>query len=484
MSLVHVSCLNDWRSASCNDRSYYRCDACHFEYRLQRLWIADVLISPGFHLALTISLFAVSALVVGILGQLLTPWVVEWSLDHLHLAPNLRFLFSENSPVNQGNPACWQQGYTFQVCCSKGRPGCGPETATDYDATTTAFIFAIVILVLGFCCCCGMTVFFVLPKVCEKKRNIFSVETWCAMGSDREGACPGWCALVGCPCFLAIWPWLAWGMYTSGRNRETLQAMQPDLCEEWLTPAPVGFTQNLCCVASNTGTTSLARCESFSCESSGLAWVMPYPNGDSVEECCVATTAAPNVATTLTSTMTTSWDDLYDFDTCCLGVSKTLQSFKSVFGPLLRVLCCGWLGLSVVGFCLYLQRQLREAWGNAGGSWQMVMLVAYLSSFGHVPWPFALWCHITGAMVQVEIGTLTLASLKAVGSIAVMAAGGFWMTRLGIITNDVRKGLGELSMNLLLPCLMFSQVIYCNSKERGQDVYVADMGEGVRAKVR
>lgn len=44
------------------------------------------------------------------------------------------------------------------------------------------------------------------------------------------------------------------------------------------------------------------------------------------------------------------------------------------------------------------------------------------------------------------------------------------MTRLGIITNDVRKGLGELSMNLLLPCLMFSQVIYYNSKEMGGDV--------------
>lgn len=28
----------------------------------------------------------------------------------------------------------------------------------------------------------------------------------------------------------------------------------------------------------------------------------------------------------------------------------------------------------------------------------------------------------------------------------------------------MRKGLGELSMNLLLPCLMFSQVIYCNSE--------------------
>ena len=35
------------------------------------------------------------------------------------------------------------------------------------------------------------------------------------------------------------------------------------------------------------------------------------------------------------------------------------------------------------------------------------------------------------------------------------------MTRLGIITNDVRKGLGELSMNLLLPCLMFTQVAKC-----------------------
>ena len=44
---------------------------------------------------------------------------------------------------------------------------------------------------------------------------------------------------------------------------------------------------------------------------------------------------------TLNEFSSRGWDDLYDFDTCCLGVSKTLQSFKSVFGPLLRVLCCG-----------------------------------------------------------------------------------------------------------------------------------------------
>lgn len=77
----------------------------------------------------------------------------------------------------------------------------------------------------------------------------------------------------------------------------------------------------------------------------------------------------------------------------------------------------------------------------------------------------------------VDIGALTLASLKAVGSIAVMAFGGLFMTRLGIITNDVRKGLGELSMNLLLPCLMFSQVIYCNNAQMKVDHACPNMAQ-------
>ena len=99
-------------------------------------------------------------------------------------------------------------------------------------------------------------------------------------------------------------------------------------------------------------------------------------------------------------------------------------------------------------------------------------------------------------MVAVDVWSLTLASLRAVGTIAAMAFAGLGMTRLGVISdlvlkqvlnpfgqlkmvflvafgtdvvsmgagNEVRKGLGELSMNLLLPCLMFSQVIYCNSE--------------------
>ncbi|CAK9001640.1 unnamed protein product [Durusdinium trenchii] len=202
MRFVHVSCLNEWRSASCNHRSYYHCDACHYKYRLQRLWVADLLISPGFHLALSLSFFVVSALLVGLNLIMVAPWVIESSLDQLHLPPDVRFLFTEDLPV-KGNPACWHQGYTFQACCGRGRPG--------------------------------------------------------------NPAC---------------------------------------------------------------------------------------------------------------------WDDMHSFDSCCLGMSETLQKLRALLGPLLRVLFCGWLGLSLLGFGLYLQRQLREAWANAGGSWQVAVLVVYLSSFG------------------------------------------------------------------------------------------------------
>eukprot|EP00913_Durusdinium_trenchii_P006504 g6112.t1 len=99
MRFVHVSCLNEWRSASCNHRSYYHCDACHYKYRLQRLWVADLLISPGFHLALSLSFFVVSALLVGLNLIMVAPWVIESSLDQLHLPPDVRFLFTEDLPV-------------------------------------------------------------------------------------------------------------------------------------------------------------------------------------------------------------------------------------------------------------------------------------------------------------------------------------------------------------------------------------------------
>ena len=38
---VHVGCLNRWRALSANPRSYFQCDACRFQYRIQRTcWAA------------------------------------------------------------------------------------------------------------------------------------------------------------------------------------------------------------------------------------------------------------------------------------------------------------------------------------------------------------------------------------------------------------------------------------------------------------
>ena len=71
------------------------------------------------------------------------------------------------------------------------------------------------------------------------------------------------------------------------------------------------------------------------------------------------------------------------------------------------------LGLSAVGFGLYLKRQVREAW--AGGSWQIVVLVAYLSSFGHAPW------HMDRALMEFEY----LVHLFTISQLPTMILDGF-----------------------------------------------------------
>ena len=43
MRFVHVECLNDWRSASANPQSFYRCDQCHYEYNVERTKWAAIL---------------------------------------------------------------------------------------------------------------------------------------------------------------------------------------------------------------------------------------------------------------------------------------------------------------------------------------------------------------------------------------------------------------------------------------------------------
>jgi len=56
---------------------------------------------------------------------------------------------------------------------------------------------------------------------------------------------------------------------------------------------------------------------------------------------------------------------------------------------------------------------------------------------------------------------ILLAVLQAIGVSAVLALAGVYATRRKIITDGGRKCLAELSMNLLMPCLLFTSMIKC-----------------------
>mmetsp|Transcript_15070 Transcript_15070/g.26806 ORF Transcript_15070/g.26806 Transcript_15070/m.26806 type:complete len:528 (+) Transcript_15070:45-1628(+) len=56
---------------------------------------------------------------------------------------------------------------------------------------------------------------------------------------------------------------------------------------------------------------------------------------------------------------------------------------------------------------------------------------------------------------------LFIASLNAVGQIIVVAAIGAVLARRGVITPAQRKCLAGMSMNIFLPCLLFTSLLYC-----------------------
>jgi hypothetical protein len=78
MQYVHKSCLNKWRLAGNNPRSYYECPQCHYQYNLKRLPIADFIASP------------VTSQCVAILLLILCIWpftyVAEFLFGHLFYA--------------------------------------------------------------------------------------------------------------------------------------------------------------------------------------------------------------------------------------------------------------------------------------------------------------------------------------------------------------------------------------------------------------
>eukprot|EP00933_Yihiella_yeosuensis_P031077 TRINITY_DN2461_c1_g1_i1.p1 TRINITY_DN2461_c1_g1~~TRINITY_DN2461_c1_g1_i1.p1 ORF type:complete len:358 (+),score=59.90 TRINITY_DN2461_c1_g1_i1:69-1076(+) len=75
------------------------------------------------------------------------------------------------------------------------------------------------------------------------------------------------------------------------------------------------------------------------------------------------------------------WDDQHDFNSCCKGPSETIVRLQAVLAPVLRLLFCGSMGLSAVGFSLYSWRQVQEAL-NGEGAWHVFMFAAWVWNMG------------------------------------------------------------------------------------------------------
>ena len=67
---IHLSCLNQWRRASRNSKSYYRCDQCHYEYSFRRTDLAELLLSQYTLFALTAITFTIAMFFGGFVVKL------------------------------------------------------------------------------------------------------------------------------------------------------------------------------------------------------------------------------------------------------------------------------------------------------------------------------------------------------------------------------------------------------------------------------
>ena len=63
--------------------------------------------------------------------------------------------------------------------------------------------------------------------------------------------------------------------------------------------------------------------------------------------------------------------------------------------------------------------------------------------------------------------SILVSSLKAIGVAASVIAVGVVATRQGIITLAVRKAMGEITMKLAIPALLFSRILYCDQCNTG-----------------
>jgi len=69
MRFVHVGCLNRWRALSVNPRSYFQCDACQHQYRIERTKWASMCQSYRVHDVATVVVCILLVLLFGCVAQ-------------------------------------------------------------------------------------------------------------------------------------------------------------------------------------------------------------------------------------------------------------------------------------------------------------------------------------------------------------------------------------------------------------------------------
>lgn len=123
--LVHVNCLQAWRSHSPDGQSYFRCGTCLYEYRIERARIAEFLLlfmDDRVAQVLVAVLVFCMAFAVGMVGVWYSPSLFTRLLTQLKPPPDVWKVVL----LTSGNPECWDAEFSFGLCCNgpRGDPRC------------------------------------------------------------------------------------------------------------------------------------------------------------------------------------------------------------------------------------------------------------------------------------------------------------------------------------------------------------------------
>ena len=111
MAWVHMECLDTWRKSSVNPRSFYRCEACLFEYKFakafnayDRFTLARVLNKRGAVHALSLLVLAALVFAGGFVAKLCDPTITWWEVIYCF---NVQHLLYGSTVTGLGSLLGW-----------------------------------------------------------------------------------------------------------------------------------------------------------------------------------------------------------------------------------------------------------------------------------------------------------------------------------------------------------------------------------------